>query len=319
MATELRRELVTAGWSVDVPADTGRVNSSAESAAALIRAQARSNWTATTRNHTVTHSLYYDLPVWGGGRRITTVHDMIHERFGAGSHRLRVAKRRSVRRADLVVCDSEHTRRDLLADGLEPIRSAVVALGVSAAILDGNGVADPFDGQPYLIYVGDRAGYKNFELLVASLAATPDLDHFGLVIVGGPPMSPDNIATIVQQRRGSPVVHRRSVDDATLGDLYRGGAALVVTSRYEGFGLSVLEAMACGCAVASTRCGSLSEFDDGLSYGFDASSIDGCAAAVVAAAHADDARRGQGITHARTFTWRLTAEHYADLYDASRA
>lgn len=314
MATELRSALVSDGWRVEVPADAARTTAAAASVLEQLRAQARLHLRSRRRDQVVTHALYYDIPSWGAAPLVVTVHDMIHERFGIGSRRLRVAKRRAVRVADAVVCDSDHTRRDLVANGLDPTRASVVPLGVSSAITDGAGVADPFDGQPYLLYVGDRAGYKNFGLLVEALSSEPELDGFGLVIVGGPPVPADELDEIRQRRRGAAVEHRSSVDDRELGNLYRGAAALVVTSRYEGFGLSVLEALACGCAVASSRCGSLSEFDSGLSYAFDPDSIIDCATAVIDAAHADDARRRFGVEHASTFTWQTTAERYAALY-----
>ncbi len=201
-----------------------------------------------------------------------------------------------------------------MADGLDPTRASVIQLGVSSAITEGAGVANPFDGQPYLLYVGDRASYKNFGLLVEALTSKPELDEFGVVIVGGSHMPTDELDEIRQRRRGAAVEHRSSVGDRELGDLYRGAAALVVTSRYEGFGLSVLEALACGCAVASSRCGSLSEFDNSLSYPFDPDSTTGCAAAVIGAANADDGRRRLGVEHASSFTWQTTAERYAALY-----
>ena len=107
----------------------------------------------------------------------------------------------------------------------------------------------------------------------------------------------------------------KGADDEQLGALYRGAAATIVPSRYEGFGLTLLEAMACGCPVASSGGGSLSEFDGEFAFRFRPHSPMDCASALVSAMDADPATREGAIEHSRAFTWEATAKRYRELYD----
>ena len=184
------------------------------------------------------HSLYYDLPVFGGQRSIVTVHDMMHERLNVGSSIVRRQKHRSIRRADVVVCDSECTVRDLVDMGLRSSSVHAIPLGISQGILDvvPTSGSDASAGEPYLLYVGDRGHYKNFEILIEALASCTDLDDHRLVLVGGEPCDPDELSSWTNRRRGGSIEQRMNVTDADLGALYRRAAALVITSRYEGFG-----------------------------------------------------------------------------------
>lgn len=317
MARELHRELPAAGWRVATVADPSRL---AVGPVGIVEQMCGhfSTQIAPLRHHAdVVHSVYYDPPLWGNSPIIVTVHDMIHELFGAGSRRLGIAKRLAIKRAAIVACGSDRTREDLLARGLDPNKAVTVPLGVSPEILEGKGVADPFDGQPYLLFVGDRDGYKNFGLLTTALESEPTLDRYGLALVGGAAVPEEELVAIRTARRGAPVRQMR-VDDRALGNLYRGAAALVVTSRYEGFGLSVVEALACGCPVASSGAGSLSEFDADMSSRFDPDSPSQCAAAILDAADADPDRRARGSDSARAYTWALTAQRYAAVYERVR-
>ena len=316
MAIELDTALRELGVGVSTVVDIGAESERTGPIDELVAQVRQHRALLTGAGTSVVHSLYYDAPFWRSDRLVVTVHDMIHERLGIGSRRLRVAKQRAVRNASVVVCDSQCTADDLRQHGASHRNILTIPLGVSGEIVGGARSARPFGDDGYLLYVGDRAAYKNFTLLMDTLAASPELDDFGLLIVGGSVLSDDELNQLRAQRRHLGDVRQvTGIRDAELGDLYRGASALVVTSRYEGFGLPLLEAMACGCPVANSGGGSLSEFDDGLTFRFDPDSIDQCRSAIGAALECDTAHTQAALDHARTFTWQRTASAYRETYD----
>ncbi len=174
---------------------------------------------------------------------IVTVHDLSFERdpsVMSARHRaiFRFAVPRAVRRAARVVAVSERTKRDLVElYGVSPERIVVVPHGVDPAFSPGDGGTDS-----YLLLVGAVQERKN------PLAAAAAADAVGLkLVVVGPSRDP----ALVRQLEQRGVEVRGYVDRDELVRLYRGAAALVMPSRYEGFGLPVLEAMASGTPVVA--------------------------------------------------------------------
>jgi glycosyltransferase involved in cell wall biosynthesis len=266
----------------------------------------------------VAHSLYYDQQLrpadWP---LVVTVHDVIHERFGAGSAALRWAKRLAVHRAALVVTPSRATASDVTA--LFPdVGPKVITIpwGISPEFLEGVPEGRRVKSeQPFLLYVGARSGYKNLTVLVRALESASDLAEFRLVLVGGGPLL-EAERTFVVEALGKPerLSHVASASDAALRRLYDEAAALVVTSRCEGFGLPILEAMARGCSVACARGGSLEEVSGGFAAMFDPDSVAECAAAVREAVAAPGDLREAARVNARGYDWMRAARAHVDVY-----
>jgi glycosyltransferase involved in cell wall biosynthesis len=106
------------------------------------------------------------------------------------------------------------------------------------------------------------------------------------------------------------------VENTELADLYTAAGCFVFPSRYEGFGLPCLEAMACGCPVAAYRNSSLPEVVDGageLVKDGDAAALGGAAAAL--SADPDRPRRA-GIERAKAFNWSKAAHETIDAYES---
>ena len=168
---------------------------------------------------------------------VVTIHDLSFEHDAASMGRrdraiFKLVVPRAARRARRVIAVSERTKGDLVEHyAIDPDRIAVVPHGVDSAFAPGgNGAGD------YLLYVGAIQARKD------PLAAADAAVALGLpLVVAGPEREPALAREL--QRRGADL--RGYVDQAELADLYRGAACLVLPSRYEGFGLPVLEAMAC--------------------------------------------------------------------------
>lgn len=200
----------------------------------------------------------------GYAKTILTVHDMIHERLPksfAPGDATTLNKKLAVKRADHVICVSEHTRRDLVELLNVPLeKTTVVHHGFSLAGAHSDGRGHQTQGRPFLLYVGTRLRYKNFDGLVKAFAASPLLrGDFELVCFGGGPFSRDEQGLFTHARLPETSIRHVSGNDAILSGLYRTAHAFVYPSHYEGFGIPPLEAMAFDCPVACSNRSSIPE------------------------------------------------------------
>jgi len=236
------------------------------------------------------------LPLGYRGRSVVTLHDLHFERDPSVMGLLdrltfRAVVPRAARKADHVLAVSERTKRDAVElYGLAAGRITVTPLAVDPAFTPGDGTHDG-----YLLFVGAVQQRKD------PLAALDAAQATGLpLVVVGP--EKDQALAAELRRRGADV--RGVVPKAELAELYRRAAAVVLLSRYEGFGIPVLEAMASGTPVVLSDDAALREVagDAGV-YG------------PVAEALADrDRYRAAGIARAAQFSWRRTAELTVGAY-----
>jgi len=206
---------------------------------------------------------------------------------------------RAARRAARVLTVSERTRRDLeQLYGLQPERIVVTPNGVDPAFRPG---AAPGTGG-YLLLVGAIQQRKD-PLAAAAAAAAVGLP----LVVAGP--ARDAALARELERRGADL--RGYVERDALADLYRNAACLVFPSRYEGFGLPLLEAMASGTPVVACDDAALREVA-GAAAVFAAPGE--LAAGIREALGRRDELRAAGLARAREFTWEETARRTVAVY-----
>ena len=252
--------------------------------------------------------------------KVVTVFDMIHERFPeyfSPSDATPANKLAAVRRADRVICISESTRRDLLEHvPLDPDIISVVHL--AGAPVPATRPTRRIAEGPYLLYVGPRAGYKNFDGLLRAMAGSPAL-RSGLRVVafGGGPLSAAELARVRELGLDEGRIVQMSGDDATLDAAYTFATAFVYPSRYEGFGIPPLEAMARGCPVVCGANSSLPEVVGDAAERCDADDPDSIAAAierVVGSEARADELRVRGRARSARFTWDRCAQASYEVY-----
>jgi glycosyltransferase involved in cell wall biosynthesis len=242
------------------------------------------------------------LPLGYRGATVVTLHDLHFERdrsvMGLADRvTFKLVVPRAAKRASHVIAVSERTKRDTIElYGLSPAKVTVTPHGVDPAFSPGG------SPQGYLLFVGAIQARKN------PLAAADAADAAGLpLVVAGPEKEPQLARAL--RARGADV--RGWVAQDELAELYRGAEALVLPSRFEGFGVPVLEAMASGTPVVLSNDEALREVaGDAAIY-----AEDGNFGAAVARALSERERLiGAGLERARRFTWEETARRTAEVY-----
>lgn len=275
----------------------------------------------------VLHETYYErtsMPI-AAHARVVTVHDMIHEKFSEEFSRADTTsarKRAAVARADHVLCISEQTRRDLQAHFATPDDKITVVHHGFTPPLDG---VAPTVRRPFVLYVGQRAGYKNFARLARAFAASERAKReFSLVCFGGDPFDRSERALFATLGLGDEHVLHFGGNDAVLGGLYRSARALAYPSLYEGFGFPPLEAMSVRCPVLASDASSIPEVVGDAALLCDPRSIDAIRAGLESLLY-DDALRATlvraGLSRVSRFSWNDCARRTLAVYSrlASRS
>jgi glycosyltransferase involved in cell wall biosynthesis len=244
----------------------------------------------------------YAVPLRCPCPAVVTVHDVSFARDpGLMNWKDRAVFRlvvpRAVRQAARVLTVSERTKADIAEFyDIPSDRIVVTPNGVDAVFTPGSGPRD------YVLSVGAIQRRKN---QLATLAAA---DEAGLrLVVVGPAKDAQLAAEL--SRRGARL--EGYVETDRLVDLYRGAACLVQSSRYEGFGLPVLEAMACGTPVVAVPDPALREVADDAAIFVDESELAGGIRRAL-----DERERlvAAGLERARAFSWRAAAERTLAVY-----
>jgi glycosyltransferase involved in cell wall biosynthesis len=243
------------------------------------------------------------LPLRYGGPSVVTLHDLHFERDAGVMGALdrltfRTLVPRAVRRADHVLAVSERTKRDALElYGLPEEKVTVTPHGVDPAFGPGPGTDDG-----YLLFVGAVQARKD---PAAALAAARAVGR-PLVVVG-----PEKEPALAAELRAGGADVRGWVAQDELAELYRRAAALVLPSRYEGFGIPVLEAMASGTPVVLSDDAALREVAGDAGCYAERGDLAG---AVRRALGARERFSSAGFARAKGFSWEQTARLTAEAY-----
>jgi len=214
----------------------------------------------------ILHPTYYRDPArLPASPMVLTVYDMAHERFPSlfrrrwwNSEDPARWKRAIVSRADRIVCISESTRRDLVELLHVDERKARV---IHCGSKDWRGVTAaqvPGLSAPFFLWVGERHTYKNFAAALLGWASSTAAADTDILCVGGPPLHRGELEAVGASGVAGRV-RQSTLSDPQLKWAYERAAGLLYTSRCEGFGLPLLEAMSLGCPVVASNTSSMPE------------------------------------------------------------
>ena len=256
---------------------------------------------------------YYDIPK---EKLVVTVYDMIHELFPKYfiHDNTAMRKRELLSKADGIIAISNQTKEDLIKLlGIAEEKISVIYLANSLKLdVCGESIVQ----NPYILYVGCRAGYKNFTRLLKAFAGSECCKDFKLVCFGGGAFS--NLEkTQIDALGVSEAVIQILGDDAVLANLYKHAALFVYPSEYEGFGLPPLEAMHYGTPVICSDVSSIPEVVGNAGVYFNPASVEDIQEKLLYVLSNNECREkliAYGYEQEKKFSWDSCAEETVDFY-----
>ncbi len=272
------------------------------------------------------HPTFYDPYILKRRTRplVLTIHDMTTERFPELfsnslygkliSSRWIQAKKKLAYEADAIIAISESTKKDIIE--IYDIPEHKIDVIYHGFTPFPQIQKDLFFKAPYILYVGERKGYKNFTFFVTSIAEWLKKNKIYLFCAGGTPFSPEEQSLFIKYKIADQII-QRNVTDAELAAAYRDAIAFVYPSLYEGFGIPILEAFSVGtpCILAKNCC--FPEIAKNAAIYFDPLSADSIVEAMERMTSSLENRKDfskMGATILQKFSWQKCAENTVALY-----
>lgn len=263
------------------------------------------------------HSSYYRYSLNPNVVNVTTVHDFTYEYFSRGlkAKLHRWQKFSAIRHSKYIICISENTKKDLLKflPDVDSTKIRVIYNGVSDDYHQIKTYSHTSDVLvPYVVFVGARTDYKNFNFTVRSLVGT----KYHLKIVGNP-LTKVEISFLNATIGSSNYSYAGRVSNQELNIIYNNAFALMYPSSYEGFGIPVLEAQKAGCPVIAYNASSIPEIIGNsplLLNNLDLQEVHKCFEIIE-----DERSRlkiiNDGLENVRRFSWERMYSQIRQLYD----
>lgn len=216
----------------------------------------------TCNERFIFHSSYYRTSSNKNAINITTVHDFTYEHFIKGiKQKIHIyQKRRAIKNSDYIIAISENTKKDILKfiPEINENKIRVIYNGVSDDyhIIDESIIHSelPFNKSDYVLFVGARNTYKNFDIVIKTLS----LSFMNLIIVGGE-LKKEEIQLLNRKLGPNRYKALGRISNNDLNILYNNAFCLLYPSSYEGFGIPVIEAQRAGCPVIAYASSSIPE------------------------------------------------------------
>lgn len=282
----------------------------------------------------VLHSPGFVMPIMSKAKNVLTMADMT---FFTHPEAHTLAKRAyfwmfmpiSIKKADKIISISENTKKDILDHvkvDKKKIRTVHLAADRSFKELNKDKcrkeIKERYDvGSPFILFIGMIEPRKNLERLITAFSELKKKENMQhkLVIVGKKGWKFDSIfKTIKKERLEQEIIFTGYVPDEDLAKFYNAADFFVYPSLYEGFGLPVLEAMACGCPVITSNVSSMPEVAGDAGLLINPESVKDIADAIKKVINDKELQkkmRKQGIKQSSRFSWKKTAEKTLRIYE----
>ncbi|MBO0949261.1 glycosyltransferase family 4 protein [Fibrella forsythiae] len=286
-------------------------------------------WTRYDIFHSTNYDPYF-IPFLKGKPFVVTFYDAIHERFNgqykelSNVEQLINDKRLLGEQASAIIAISHATKKDLIElHGFKPDKIHVVHLGSSLGQLTTNQLTTNMSLPdmaiaPYLLYVGKRDAYKNFPTFLRAIESIIKRDELRLICAGGGAFT-DEEQLLIRSFNLEARIAYQPINDTKLQSLYTNALAFVFPSLYEGFGIPVLEAFACGCPCVLSNTSSLPEVGGDAAQYFDPKEEDSIAQSVERVISDESLRSSlisKGYQRLSLFSWAQTVERTLSVYES---
>jgi len=284
------------------------------------------------KNSTLYHSPYYLMPYRPGMPTILTVYDLIPQRYPelvSTKARLlfQFSTRLALRTADHIIAISEATKQDFItAYNVAPKKITAVPLAPASNFQPQSPahiqtIQQKYDlPDNYILYLGINKPHKNLpQLIRAWKTIITQLQDPPIFVIAGAwdDRYPETKQLVAEHGLTDTIKFLGPVSDEDLPGLYAGAELFVFPSLYEGFGLPIIEAMACGTAVVCSRTSSLPEVGGNAAVYFNPNDSNDIAQTLIRILQNENERNSRqelGLKQAAQFTWINTAQASLNIY-----
>jgi glycosyltransferase involved in cell wall biosynthesis len=295
----------------------------------IINNQGESERLLKEQDFDIFHPTYYEpyfLKFLQKKPYVITVYDMIHELFPQyfkPKDQTKTWKKQLIEHAGAIIAISENTKKDVLKfTEVDPEHVRVIHLGNPLEHRNepppGNTfMAYPASQKSYLLFVGGRAAYKNFDFFIQSIAGVlRKHEELHVVCAGSSPFSREEKKTL-EKLNIINKVHHVKINDTILKNLYKNARAFIFPSLYEGFGLPILEAFSFGCPTILSKSSSFPEVGGKGALYFEPNDSESIIYAVETVLFNEKFRDDlikKGYERLKFFSWEKTANSTKNVY-----
>lgn len=272
-----------------------------------------------TSKYDVFHPTYYNpyfLNSLGDKPFVITVHDMVHEIFYEKDI-LSKHKKILFEKATKIIAISENTKKDLIKFFDIDEEKIVVIYHGNSMNVEMNLEKSYIFPKKYILFVGKRDGYKNFNMFIQSISSLlHDDPNLSVVCVGGGSLGVEELL-VLERLRVKERVFQFNLDDASLAQCYRNAELFVFPSLYEGFGIPILESFACSCPLVCSNTSSLPEIAKDAAKYFDPNDEVSMHEAIKTVLDSKEERKKlikNGIERLTYFSWEKAAKETREVY-----